>query len=498
MEGASAVFENGRMTFPPPATPETRSVRADNRFFAWTSGFGIVRGDGWIGGVASGLAARIGVDPLIVRGVFIVAGVFGFPLLLVYAIAWAVLPDLDGRMPLQEGLRGHLTTALGTIAVFAVVGIVLLPVPFILGFPALAAVAPIFSSGDPATSLLIGVLLVGFGLIVTLMVVIWRAARRTPGSAAFAAPVTPSQPGSGPVAQEKQEAGAAGFAASAPASELDAWRQQHAEWKVQDDAWRREQQDVARAAREQMRVERQERAAAFTAAAAERRRIRLQTKPRTPLAFLAVALGIAVVAGAVAALNTRVDLAPALGLFVAALTLAIAMVVAGAARRRGGFLAFLTVIALGGGLIATAIPVANSAHVGSYSISTRGTASSAEAPFTQPWGSLYVTVLASKTGTAPLFVKKRTGDTFVDLDRGARAEITVIAPAGTASMYNSDGDNGDLADMPGAVTTALPDGRARVSVTVGARTAAPLQKVTIEQDSGYIQVSQQTSDEVNP
>ena len=80
------------------------------------------------------------------------------------------------------------------------------------------------------------------------------------------------------------------------------------------------------------------------AEAAERRRVRRLTKPRTPFAYIAVTIGIAVIAGTLVALQQNGTLAPALGLFVAGLVLAVAMVVAGAVRRRSGFIAFVTVL----------------------------------------------------------------------------------------------------------------------------------------------------------
>ena len=46
-------------------------------FFDWIRSHGIHRGrDRWIGGVSSGIAERMGIDPLIVRGIFIVLTLF--------------------------------------------------------------------------------------------------------------------------------------------------------------------------------------------------------------------------------------------------------------------------------------------------------------------------------------------------------------------------------------------------------------------------------------
>ena len=81
-----------------------------HRFFTWVRSLGIVRGgDRWIGGVSSGTAARIGLDPILVRGLFVVLALFGVGLLL-YGLAWAFLPEPDGRIHAEEALRGTWTS----------------------------------------------------------------------------------------------------------------------------------------------------------------------------------------------------------------------------------------------------------------------------------------------------------------------------------------------------------------------------------------------------
>ena len=77
------------------------------RFFDWMRGLGVVRSDGWLGGVCAGIAYRLGIDPLIVRGIVVVAGILGVPVLLLYAAAWALLPDRDGRIHLQRLFEGE-------------------------------------------------------------------------------------------------------------------------------------------------------------------------------------------------------------------------------------------------------------------------------------------------------------------------------------------------------------------------------------------------------
>ena len=63
-------------------------------FFGWIRRLGVVRGrDRWIGGVASGIAQRLGVDPLIVRGALIVLTIFAGVGGLRPGLAWALLPE---------------------------------------------------------------------------------------------------------------------------------------------------------------------------------------------------------------------------------------------------------------------------------------------------------------------------------------------------------------------------------------------------------------------
>jgi hypothetical protein len=276
-------------------------------------------------------------------------------------------------------------------------------------------------------------LAVGLGLILVigLLLLIARAANQPPratdpvasgsdertASAASDAPASSAAPsGSGPDAAPADAAGvdAAGFVASTPALSGEsatapaspdeayaAWRAQHAAWKVQDDAWRRDQQDAARAARDQARRERHAHAASFSAEAAERRRIRKVTSPRTPFAYVATVSGIAAVVGAIVAVTSTAELSGALGLFTAALVVAAGMVVAGALRRRSGFLASLAIVLLAGGALATASPAITALHPGDYSISNADGAPRwpADAPFVQPWGSAWVSLV--DTGPRP-------------------------------------------------------------------------------------------------
>jgi phage shock protein PspC (stress-responsive transcriptional regulator)/predicted membrane protein len=80
--------------------------------------------DRWIGGVAAGIARRLDVDPLLVRGILVVMTFFGGLGLLLYGLGWALLPEeSDGRIHLQEALRGNVDAALAGAVAFAVVGV---------------------------------------------------------------------------------------------------------------------------------------------------------------------------------------------------------------------------------------------------------------------------------------------------------------------------------------------------------------------------------------
>jgi phage shock protein PspC (stress-responsive transcriptional regulator) len=92
-------------------------------FFNWVRGRGIQRGrDRWIGGVASGIAHRLGIDPLIVRGVFIVLSIFAGIGVLLYGVAWALLPEPDGRIHAQEAGAGRWSTGMTGALITTVIG----------------------------------------------------------------------------------------------------------------------------------------------------------------------------------------------------------------------------------------------------------------------------------------------------------------------------------------------------------------------------------------
>ncbi|WP_161924648.1 PspC domain-containing protein [Actinomyces sp. 432] len=94
---------------------------------------GLVRtNERWIGGVAGGLARRLGLDPTLVRCVWVVLSIFSGLGLVLYGLGWALMPEeSDGRIHLEQALVGDFDAGFaGAVATF-VSGWVLLDHGFI-------------------------------------------------------------------------------------------------------------------------------------------------------------------------------------------------------------------------------------------------------------------------------------------------------------------------------------------------------------------------------
>lgn len=521
---------------PPPAdhaapavgTSDAGIPRGAERFLLWVAGLGVARSEGWLGGVAAGIAARLRIDPLIVRGVLVVAALFGLPVIFLYAAAWALLPDIDGRVHVRDLLRRDYQPVQWGILAMAVIGL----------FPTAPLTGRLFGLGYDGwlTLPLIG-WIVGLVLVAGLLFLIVRAASRTPGASASDLPMASAAPtapdasapfgGSGTAegagATLSDAALAEGASADvetvtadaphapsidapAPATALtttppappaplppgsqdpaalEAWRSQHAAWKEQDQAWRRQQQDVERAARDQLRRERQAEAAVFAAQAAERRRIRRASNPRAGFAFAATFLGLAIITGAAVGLTSGGDaLAGALGLLAAALILALGMIVAGAFRRRSGFLAFATVLTLVGGLVAGGFSSLQGFTLGWASIENNQAAH-----IRQPFGDLSMSLYPHDGGPRPIVVEKGAGTTFIYVETGVELQLRATVDTATVDWMRV-GSGGEVLDS-GVLQGARRGGEWIIDEDISAETGTPktIQPVTIDQDSGDISIT---------
>ncbi|MGV8885492.1 MAG: PspC domain-containing protein [Microbacteriaceae bacterium] len=361
-------------TPPPPAGPEPETPPAPpfettgNRFFSWMRGVDIRRQDGWIGGVAGGLAVRLGIDPLIVRGILVVLALFGAPVILVYAAAWLLLPDLTNKIHLEEALAGRFEAPLAGIAAVFIVAFV--PTGSAFWFiPNLGGWTQFpWESGLGRGIWTIALIA---GLIWFFSWIARRSNATVPSAPVAASASTNSVPGAG--------AGAAGgYGVTEPPApptqpsstqpeDLAAWRASQAEWKAQHNAWRNQQASAAhQAAREQAR-----------AATAERTRIyteeRERSRPHHLVSFIVV--GLAIVVGALTVLivgggeRVSAEIVRA-GLGAALAVLAIGVIVNGAAGKRSGApgaFAVPVVIAI---VVSLAVPTGSNLTLGGISTYT--------------------------------------------------------------------------------------------------------------------------------
>ena len=352
----------------------------DDGFFGWLRRLGVPRRPGWLGGVAAGVAARLGIDPIIVRGVVVVAAVLGAPFVLLYATAWLLLPDVEGRIHLERLLRGTVDPAIVGIAVMGVIGLIPLVQGGWLGWRWWPEWPAVWFGGIDvfAPVRVLWVLAVIAAVVVLVVWLIRRAAQTSPGGgpgpdSRMASASAAAAPGIPPTATGMTDAASAGpaasvaFAASAPAvssapageppvpamgagaDEIAEWRAQHEAWRRSHAEWRQSQQDAERAARARAAFENKAKAQALAAESEQARRIRRAERPRASAAYVFTVLGIALVSGSLAAIWAlgSPDLGRyvfAIALAVGVIALALGMFVAAVRRRRSGFLAFVTAL----------------------------------------------------------------------------------------------------------------------------------------------------------
>jgi phage shock protein PspC (stress-responsive transcriptional regulator) len=334
--------------------PPSSAPFAGNRFFAWMRSLGLTREPGWVGGVCAGIASRLGVDPLIVRGILVVVAVLGGPALLVYAAAWLLLPDRDDKIHLEEVFSGRLESPVAGIG--ALILFSMLPVTQGFWYAGSAFWGQPFWGESVGRALWTVVLL---GLIVWFVVFIARRSGRAPErpAAPGTRADTAAQPAASALTLDKKTPGARPPAPAATASqeEFAAWREQQAQWKVENAAFRAqqasEQQAASLAAQAQYRAEREARRAVERA-----RHARTRSNPL----YSFVAIGASFVVGGFVTLAvgdgevSGAALLAGLGSMLAVLALAI--IVNGARGRRPGGSQGLAVVVLGVVLVAAVLP----------------------------------------------------------------------------------------------------------------------------------------------
>jgi phage shock protein PspC (stress-responsive transcriptional regulator) len=364
---------------PTTATGENATPPRPHRFFDWLRSLNLTREPGWIGGVAAGIAARLGIDVLIVRGILVVIAVLGGPAILLYAVGWLVLPDSKNRIHLEDLTRGRIDSPLVGIAIL--IGLALLPVT--QGFWWFGS---IYWGGQPDWSGSIGRsfwTLVVLGLLVWLIVVF---ARRRSGPLPTSPATTDDRPetipsplpfADEPAAAETIVTTTAPMPPPAPAADaspddLAAWRADQEKWKADNEAFKVQQAAAKQAAARQIsdaaRAERLRRSAEYRAA-----RQRTRSNPLYSLALV----GVALIAGAITALvqggGSPSPIQFLIGAAVAVGILGLGIIVNGALGRRGGGATAVAVILLIPLVLAGIFPQSNTLkYSGDWTIGAHG------------------------------------------------------------------------------------------------------------------------------
>ncbi|MGK9147368.1 PspC domain-containing protein [Plantibacter flavus] len=355
------------------------------RFFDWWRSTGLRRSsDAWLGGVAGGVAIRLGIDPIIVRGIAIVVAILGGPVLFFYAAAWALIPDQQGRIHLERAIRGIFDPAMVAIGVMAVLTVV----PFMRGLWWDGVPVAWNLPGWLESTMTAGWVIALIAAAVWLIVMFARRSQETPPPAQTAPrhdPWTsertvPAPPPTQPPAPTRTESTGwrtspttAFAAAPSPTAPHDSMPTPGptAGW---DGAPTAQRGWTSEEFREEMKRQRAEQQAEREQAAKQRRSL----KPGA--AFVAIALGLALLAGATAAAISGGSGAQAstiviTGVASALAVLALATIVAGISGRESGWLGFFTFAAVVALLITGVFPAGSTiSPVGRTTWSVEGAA----------------------------------------------------------------------------------------------------------------------------
>jgi phage shock protein PspC (stress-responsive transcriptional regulator) len=463
---------------------------------------GVTRTDGWVGGVCAGIAYRIGIDPLIVRGIAVVAALLGAPVVLLYAIAWALLPDRDGQIHLQRLFEGEFEAPIVAIGVLVVLSLL----PWTNG---------IWWFGGPfghdpgwfdVVSRIFWTLIV-LGAAAALIVIALRNADKRSGGAGSAPASTGAGPSTGAAQTAPTTTGATGSTPAAtiaasvasvpppavaigseppapPAPDAQAteqefadWRDRQAQWKAEHDQWKQRLAEDMRAVKAQRSAELRAQAAAANAQAEARRASFRAANPRVGAAIGWLAVGLALVAGALTgafwgALTGLPGFALTASLAAATLVFGVTVLVAGIARRRSGFLIFLGILLAALTALAAFLPtspgVRLDAHLGAgthLSVAPVGSAN-----YVQGWGTTTIDLTRAVTaaGTPVIKLVKGPGETTVLVPEGATvhveaatvSSVTVTDSSGSRQVHSCEralpGDcSTDLVVGPGGTPQAV-------------------------------------------
>lgn len=466
-------------------------------FFSWIRSLGLVRQNGWLGGVCSGLAVRLGVDPVIVRGIVVVLAVFGMPVALAYAAAWLLLPDDRDLIHAEQLGRGEFEPALAGIGLLVLASLL----PLTQGFWWAGAM---YWGVPDIPGAIIRIMWAGVLITLAILFVVWLARRTShdtaasherPGTEDDRPATVPSSAADAKAEGMVAEAHAATAepapppqpAPDASAEELAAWHAQQAEWRQQRAAWAAEQRRDERARRAEAA---RARGAEIAAANRERARIRRLTRPHVGAGYVAIVVGLAIVAASVAALTshewTSAGNEAVVGLAVAVLVLGGSVVVAGAWRRRSGVLSFFGTIALVAMVLVALLPQNRVLLVvGDYGVDT-----SVSGEYSNLAGRLHL--YARSDGNARTEVVdlwQGAGSINVNVEPGRTVRIESNTAGGNINIYEVRHDG--PAVWGDGIKSLRKDGTRYLGTTTVGEAMVPDLIVRVWQGTGSINIWQQ-------
>lgn len=477
---------------PPAASPSGAATGApagapsgSARFFTWLRSLSLTREPGWLGGVASGIALRLRIDPLIVRGILVVLAILSFPVALVYALAWAFLPDHSGKIHAEEVSRGRVES--GFVGAAVLFGIALLGLgdggPWFWGdgdrWSASWDGGWMHGSPGMALAAVFGLLwtVAVIGGIVWLIVWLVRRSKTSAATPAQGAPgassvAGPSAASATTVADATATAPIPGSAAD---SDMDAWRAQQSADRAQRDAFVSADEAARRQAEaDRLAAERRARLAEVERQRALRRRTRSH-----PLYSLA-AIGLALVAGAITTLALggmeveRGDVV--IGFAVALGVLGAAIIVNGVRGKRSGGSTGAAIIVLIGLMIASISPGTGSGLriVGSGDYAPQFT-DDAEQSFVVGAGSTRIDLSDYWDGTragseleGTITVVSGAGDVMIELPDEGSVEWEIISGAGDAVFVTGDDSGRSIPREGGFSATGETERTLTLEVIAGA------------------------------
>lgn len=367
--------------------------------------------------MSAGIAARIGIDVLIVRGILVVVAILGGPAVLLYALAWLVLPDAHDRIHLEDLMHGKIESP--TIAIGILIAIAVLP--FSQGFWWFGSG---YWGGQNPGDIVGRVIWTLIVLAAIIWLIVWFVRRTPSGAQPFAVPATTDdRPDTVPAPTVPPAAPAT----NATPDELAVWRERQTAWRTENEAYRRRQAaerqarseaDVAEARRQRM------------ARTAEARRVRALTTAHPVYSIvvfvLAIGSGAAVMfaAGPVGAMNVLAGIAVAAGVF------GIGTIVNGIRGKRGGAGGRWALLLLVPLILAGVFPQSPSlSYSGDASFTPHGTVGSSSS-LVSGFGDTTVDLTEFYPTTRPTTPGLGTNEpSYVHL-YVARGDVTVYVPVG--------------------------------------------------------------------